>query len=344
MKRCSRCKIVKYCSVECQKNHFQFHERECKRIKTLSDDLVEEETKLKSEKGFVNGRMISCYEYYEGSFGIDERTSNHYSIHRELTDIIRQLGRTSKSKKTLDVALSHHLEMFRLNNRVPIPACEKILPILLDLDRDEDAHSFLKWCLLVLPKAHFTWGCQGKAWKKGEWVFLKNQRMSDHPFVILQMSFDSVETMPFQILVFMLVIKGRFVRKEQDLIQNFTVFQHLLRQTEGALSKISPVLEKIRQHVSSLDKEALRSQTVEMDLLVSVIAKNNPHFFNLVLNPDQVFSAFILRADGHLIGAAKALLLDCRHLLLENDVIMKKINDNIKFTAALAELNNLFGF
>ncbi len=235
------------------------------------------------------------------------------------------------------MALSNLLEIFRLGNLIfqirlinplPIPACDIIPLILFDLDRDEDAYGFLKWFLLVLPIALFTWGGQGKAWKKGEWVFLKNQNMSDHPMEILLLAFGTIEMMPLQILVVLLLIKGRFVQKEQKLLQNFTVFQHLLRQTEGALTKVGPVLECIRQHVSSLDEEAMSIQRDQLDILISCIAKSNPYFFNLVLNPDKVFSASIVRTDGHKIDLAKALLLHCGHLILKNDVIMEIINSS----------------
>ena len=31
--RCSRCKMMYYCNVECQRKHWKKHKKECKRVK-----------------------------------------------------------------------------------------------------------------------------------------------------------------------------------------------------------------------------------------------------------------------------------------------------------------------
>ena len=45
-KKCSQCKMVLYCSVKCQKEHFRYHNKYCKAIAELQ--------KLESEKMYRN--------------------------------------------------------------------------------------------------------------------------------------------------------------------------------------------------------------------------------------------------------------------------------------------------
>ena len=41
LKICTACKMVKYCSVECQKNHRKQHKKACnKRVRKMRDDLL----------------------------------------------------------------------------------------------------------------------------------------------------------------------------------------------------------------------------------------------------------------------------------------------------------------
>jgi len=50
LKRCSRCGVARYCSAECQKNHFVVHKKNCKKIKKAHE-------KLEKYMGFANAAM-----------------------------------------------------------------------------------------------------------------------------------------------------------------------------------------------------------------------------------------------------------------------------------------------
>lgn len=50
LKRCSRCKVARYCSADCQKNHFAVHKKNCKKIKKAHE-------KLDKYMGFANTAM-----------------------------------------------------------------------------------------------------------------------------------------------------------------------------------------------------------------------------------------------------------------------------------------------
>jgi len=52
LKTCTRCRIAKYCSAQCQKEDFPDHKKACKRIKKLTDKVEELAEELRCARTF----------------------------------------------------------------------------------------------------------------------------------------------------------------------------------------------------------------------------------------------------------------------------------------------------
>ena len=59
LKTCSRCRIMKYCSVRCQEEHFPSHKKDCKKIRKLTDNVERLAEELRCVRDF--GRPAENY-------------------------------------------------------------------------------------------------------------------------------------------------------------------------------------------------------------------------------------------------------------------------------------------
>lgn len=70
LSRCSRCKMVWYCSVDCQKSDFTQHKRVCRDIASKQAVVDRETAELQSFSNWHNDDTTNLFETAVGSFWV----------------------------------------------------------------------------------------------------------------------------------------------------------------------------------------------------------------------------------------------------------------------------------
>lgn len=111
---CSRCKVVRYCSTYCQREHFRDHKKECKNIKNLRDVFEAETTRMQSLAWGFGDAQENVLRTQVGRFwGIFE-TRDYCRARWSLFEAISDVAYWGEQEEQWEQALGHMLELLRL--------------------------------------------------------------------------------------------------------------------------------------------------------------------------------------------------------------------------------------
>ena len=113
-RKCARCKLVRYCSRSCQREHFFMHKKECKNIKKLSDALQAEATRMESLTWGLGGPPENVLRTQVGSFWEILETRPYCRARYTLYDAIYRIAYKGEQSEQWEQALDHLLEIMRL--------------------------------------------------------------------------------------------------------------------------------------------------------------------------------------------------------------------------------------
>ena len=140
LKRCSRCKVARYCSADCQKNHFAVHKKNCKKI-------AKERASLDKYLGYADSALG---REPQNPLATSLSTSNIYIMMR-LADVLVSVGYHEKNtdyyREALKYYITESMELCKDGYHKMLHMCgageDKILLLLVVLGGDD--RTIMSW-------------------------------------------------------------------------------------------------------------------------------------------------------------------------------------------------------
>ena len=157
-KRCSRCTAVRYCSKECQKEHWEHHKGYCNEIKKLLRKVVVEREPLRRYEDWFGSDPYDLFEDNVGHFWGLVEPRNYCRARHALSMRLHECGIKNNSKLALELCVEHLLDLVWLNRGDNLGVRSLIPGILCALGETQEAYDFLKWWQVCDPDGRYDWG------------------------------------------------------------------------------------------------------------------------------------------------------------------------------------------
>jgi hypothetical protein len=155
--KCSRCKLVYYCSVDCQKENFGAHKKTCKHIVKLVANLIRETAPLISGPAAMmwggGGPPDNWFETQVGMFWGLHETRDYMRARLALVNEICNLSFELETVELWENVLGHYQDMLRLCFRDNLGLRYRFPYFLLSLNRDDDAYCFVRYWMKDFDQA-----------------------------------------------------------------------------------------------------------------------------------------------------------------------------------------------
>jgi len=261
--RCSRCTAVKYCSKECQKEHWNSHKVFCKDIKKKMILLEKEAAPLRN---FFNKNL---FKEEVGNFMRIEQTQLYCQQRFELATAFHVCGMKNNSRLALELAVEHLLDILFLNRGDYLGVRAHIPSMLFMLNEPQEAYDFLKWWQVSHQERYDYYNLDLPYCNlKGEDIFEDMSKLhlgKTHP----------------QWLVSMYMVKYKMFEKiEKDKIsyESFLLGTHPRVGEDSPIQQIggvSVILHSIKKCFSPIDKyETIRNQMLDILKLIDMMNRN----------------------------------------------------------------------
>ncbi|KAF1984134.1 hypothetical protein K402DRAFT_150694 [Aulographum hederae CBS 113979] len=149
--RCSRCKIVQYCSQEHQKAHWTDHKDACNLVKKARARVDREETKLRTDPGMWTPNP---FENSIGHFWGILETRPYMRARYGLVEAMLEI----KTFEAAETAYDDMRDMLRLCRSDNMGIRDLMPTTLLRLGRDQDCYDFIKWYATTGNEGDYDWG------------------------------------------------------------------------------------------------------------------------------------------------------------------------------------------
>ena len=154
LKRCSRCKAIRYCSREHQTEHRDAHKKACNEVYLWQQATDKEEHKLRNGPPDAFFQPQNPFETHVGHFwGLPDNRDYmraRFSIVEALYEINTRLS--------VETQLDPIMDMLRLS-RGDNMGVRYIAPgLMLQLGRDQECYDFLKWQEKTYRDSDYDWG------------------------------------------------------------------------------------------------------------------------------------------------------------------------------------------
>lgn len=282
--RCSRCQVAWYCNSQCQKEHYAVKHRPlCLRIAKAKKRVEREEVKLRSTpiRPFIGTQTV--FEADIGNFWGLEQTIAYMQASCDLLKAHWDAANDSEVKELWEKTLFYSLEHLRLGAVDHMGARLRVPFILLFLNRDDDACTFIQYWSRppetvldsdAIYDTHFNS-------KEGDWIYpcVPNIRYSDISDQIMDSNdFQAVE-LPF--LVALAIIKLRVVAEHEAISQSLEL---AFEGTAG--QRIQEVQSTVKDMLlPNIDMESQRRQ---LQRVLDAIHLHNPSMLPAIINPTPI--------------------------------------------------------
>jgi len=159
----------------------------------------------------------------------------------------------------------------------------RLLFILINLNRDDDAYNFVKFWLTVDE----DFWCNPKPFVEGEWMYLTGQNRHEDPSLFMDAS--SFSRLPHEVAL--LVIKLRIMAKHIAEVQVFKSVWEVIEK-DVRWHALMDMHDSLKEHIVG-DAEhfaLMEDQQKHIDYLFSKIAASNSIFLKAVLDPGPLRS------------------------------------------------------
>ena len=289
--KCTRCKLVYYCSSSCQKEDFSSHKQICKRIQDLTNSVEKEAAPLRSTREHIFGAgpidPVNLFEEEVGNFWGMFDTRDYMRTRLALANEIHDgIAWDYETKESWEAVLEHYQDMLRLCSSDNLGLRFRFPFLLLNLNRDDDAFDFIRFWFKVDDgnlEARQSLHAESQV---GDWLY---GHQEDCRFLdIFEECPDArPEYMSLPLLVAVACIKMRLVAAFEASRKSIQQFQ----STSGGKS-----LEAVESVVSKnvLGDDALqarmRAQQGQLDRILDLIHSNNATMLPALLNPQPLQS------------------------------------------------------
>lgn len=309
--RCSRCKIVHYCSQKCQRQDFSAHGDVCKLISYLSLDLSCEALELQNyvlvsqEHGQIRKNI---FEDCAGRLWEIPQARDYCTVRFRLANVLAGIAEEYEVRPLLEKISVHRLELLRLIGRDDMEQRFVVPFTLLSLNRDDDCYGFLKYWICIIITGIYSPGRHRES-SRGEWIYLKDQDMTEDVLDTLK---ANAEDFPLAFFAALCIIKLRIIAAHEARVQQLKVF---------AESQAGRLLDDSIEHVRTAyvgDEtkfKMIERQEKHVKLYFGLMQKNNPSFLPSMVNPgplmDQEHSCTWAHGTP---SEAYGVHYDCYHL------------------------------
>jgi len=258
---CSRCKILPYCSADCQKAGYAEHKKSCKKLEKLVRQMDEEAESLRAGQfGLIGfGPPENAFEEHVGSFwGIFE-TRDYMRARLAVVEAMEKMNWHVESKRGWNNVAAHIQDMLRLCASDNLGLRYRFPFVLINLNRDDDAYCFIRYWM-----EDYNSHCEERdrnhaRSKEGDWLYPQEEgaRYGD----ILEQCPDEQNNYKYEslaLLVASVVIKMRVVAAQDA--------------------------KRLRED-SDFDPEVLETQRNMLLKLLDIIDRNNKTMLPALLHP-----------------------------------------------------------
>jgi MYND finger len=279
--RCSRCKFAQYCTVACQQRTFPMHRAMCIRIASLQnqDDAfgVTDEILLGSPRS-DRSKLLPFSLHQHG----DQYVQCKRSLARTTFSLAYQSCDTlERGAGMMEVSLRHYLRLIRIAPEPLLELKNEVSLLLLALDYDIEAFSFIHFCLTQFNGAgsqveqvwDYFWHHCPDISDSTDWIFplqdptmdlISDSRVVDH------------EEMDSIIPILLLILKMKIVVKMRRDRDTFLAFQQT--NCAGDLEQVNAVI----QEFVSGDADLLHEQERQVVGLVEYINVMDPLLLSVI--------------------------------------------------------------
>jgi hypothetical protein len=266
---CSRCKTAWYCNAKCQEADYESHKSLCVSIART----LKKVNKLTSPlRNTINDIFLEPQNFFEsqvGLFGQFYESQAYLTTRRELVELYAQAGNILETKCVWEKALSHALELLRLdfrdvnNTRYAIPF------ILLNLNRDDDAFDFIRYWM---NNHHFES-------QEGEWIYPRNENCR-YLDIFKEVSWVNDRNATLAFLVALLIIKFRIVATYDATCGSIDL---AFGTSNG--QRIQEIQCTVKEMLLDETLMNIENQREQVERLVNVIHRRNAIILPAILNP-----------------------------------------------------------
>ncbi len=291
LKLCSRCKLLKYCNPECQKEHFKDHKAICLEIRALTQlfDAETQEMQQLAEWGFgLIDEPENVLETQVGNFWFIYETRNYIRARFNLSKALYSIAYGEECVEIWEKVLGHQLEIMRLNRSDNLGVRFGAVFVMLYLNRDDDCYAFMRHFLDNDVREADEENLPDLVSRPGDWIYGKEPdcRFGD---MIADLRLNP-KFMPLAFLVALLIIKMRIVAQYEARKKTFSIFASTKKARQ--LGGSADILQIIKKHLIG-DAEAVArigKQNRHVDQLMEIIHRNNPTMLPSIINPGPLKS------------------------------------------------------
>eukprot|EP01084_Bolivina_argentea_P276557 471901_1 len=323
LKKCSRCKLVYYCSQNCQKDAFQDHKEFCKKFNKLQKAVQKQAQKL-TKNGYFKDENV-------GHFWQNIETRNYCYIRNSLASHILIEARSKEIKPMYESALDHYMELLRLCHGDNLSVRDEAIFILLRLNRIEDAYNFIKWWMTIDLNENYNWN-QPPISKQGEWLYLQNEDIHEDLLQIIhQKRHQRVLNLNF--LASLFLIKMQIIYRLHLIDRQIKCIRELL-QSEFQLNDKNRIENTISLYLAGGNEKYIDDMISEQleyaNKYLDKMMERNEIFLKAVINPQPMIKHAL--PNGYMFGSpeeAYLVMRRCRKLFMGTDGTFYKITQRV---------------
>ena len=175
---CSRCKILPYCSTNCQQRHFAEHKAGCKKLDGLVRKMKAEAKNLRLCQISFMGPPENAFAKDVGSFWGLPETRDYMRARLVVVDEVERMNWDLESKRGWEMVAAHMQDMLRLSLSDNIGVRFRFPFVLINLNRDDDAACFIRyWMEDFEANPEKTSRAYARS-KKGDWLLQYQAHMN----------------------------------------------------------------------------------------------------------------------------------------------------------------------
>ena len=177
---CNGCKMVKFCSRECQREYWSVHKEYCEGIQMMESTMESKRAEAIERMGVDAFEGENARNVWGNVFG-----RVYCYARRFVADAYFEMAHEEDYDHIYETGLAHYLELLRLNH-TDAQGLRKTVPfVLIKLEREDDCYNFVKWWMSKDANGEHDWSHRENS-EEGDWLWFTNQDRFENPSLLLE--------------------------------------------------------------------------------------------------------------------------------------------------------------